>query len=177
MSAAPDVLQQLTEGVIVRPVLPCRRAVDRYLGDLLRLGKRPRTIDTYRRCLDDFTDTLPADWDIAKVTANEVRAFLDKYNRKSPAYRAQKDSILRAFFKWLYREELIRRSPMERMQPPKRQRDEDKDVLTVSSSDVRKLLAECRDWRERITLSVLAYMGPRRHAASQLRCRTMTVAG
>ena len=73
-------------------------AIDRYLGDLTRRGKAERTRDTYRRTLDDFCDTLPNHWDVAKIGDDDIRRFLDRYNGKSPAYRAQKDSTLRGLF-------------------------------------------------------------------------------
>jgi hypothetical protein len=41
--------------------------------------------------------------------------------------------------------------------------------VTVSTDDVRKLLAACEGWTERLTLYVAVYAGARRHALSQLR--------
>jgi integrase len=160
---------EVAEGVIVRPMLTLDDAIDRYLGDLTRRGKTERTRDTYRRTLDDFCDLLPHHWDVAKIGPDDVRRFLDRYNRSSPAYRAQKDSILRGLFRWLYVNELIKRSPMERMLPPKRQNPDDVDVTTVSTDQVRDMLDACQGWTERLTLAVLAYMGPRRRAVSRLR--------
>jgi len=160
---------EVAEGVIVRPMLTVDDAVDRYLGDLARRGKSDRTRDTYGRTLDDFCGSLPRHWDVAKIGADDVRRFLDRYNRNAAAYRAQKDSILRGFFHWLYVNEQIKRSPMDRMLPPKRQRPEDVDVVSVSADEVRSMLNACEGWKERLTLSILAYMGPRRRAASRLR--------
>jgi integrase len=164
-----DDLIEVADGVIVRPMLSIDDAIDRYLGDLARRGKSERTRDTYSRTLYDFCDTLPNHWDVAKVTDDDVRRFLDRYNRHSPAYRAQKDSILRGFFRWLYVTEKIKRSPLERMLPPKRQNPEDVDVTSVSTEQVRELLAACDGWTERLTLGLLAYTGARRHATSALR--------
>jgi site-specific recombinase XerD len=162
-------LVEVAEGVIVRPMLTLDDAIDRYLGDLTRRGKAERTRDTYRRTLDDFCDTLPHHWDVAKIGDDDVRRFLDRYNRRSPAYRAQKDSTLRGLFTWLYTEGKIRQHPMGRMLPPRRQRPEDVDVVTVSSEEVRAMLTCCETWTERLTLAVLAYMGPRRRACARLR--------
>jgi site-specific recombinase XerD len=94
-------------------------AIDRYLGDLTRRGKAERTRDRYRRTLDDFCDTLPNHWDVAKIGDDDIRRFLDRYNGKSPAYRAQKDSTLRGLFTWLYTEGKIKTHPMGRMLPPR----------------------------------------------------------
>jgi integrase len=144
-------------------------AIDRYLGDLARRGKAERTCVTYRRCLDDFNDSLPYRTVVNDITKNEVRRFLDRFNHLSPATRAQKDSILRGHFKWLYFEGELKANPMERMLPPKRQRDEDKDVLTISTSDVMKMLEAAQGWTEKLTIGILAYTGARRSAASNLR--------
>ena len=144
-------------------------AIDRYLGDLARRGKAERTRDTYRRALEDFNETLPYRTAVTDIAANEVRRYLDRFNHLSPATRAQKDSILRGHFKWLFGEGEIKASPMERMLPPKRERDEDKDVLAITADDVRAMLEEAKGWTEKLSLGVLAYLGPRLTAAANLR--------
>jgi integrase len=172
-----EMLEQVAEGVYVRPMLTIDDAIDLYLGDLARRGKKERTRDTYSRTLDDFCDTLPHHWDIAKVGPDDVRRFLDRYNRHSPAYRAQKDSILRGLFQWLYVNEQIKRSPMERMLPPKRQNPEDVDVVTVSTDQVRQILGAAEGWTETLAVNVLAGLGPRRDATSRLRLSDYDQAG
>jgi integrase len=44
-------------------------------------------------------------------------------------------------------------------------------VTTVSGADVRRLFDACETWQELLCLATLAYLGPRRHAASSLRRR------
>jgi site-specific recombinase XerD len=164
-------LEQVADDVYVRPMLTLDDAIDLYLGDLARRGKAQRTRDTYRRTLDDFADTLPNHWDVAKIGPDDVRRFLDRYNRDryAPAYRAKQDSIVRGLFHWLYVTERIKRSPMEKMLPPKRQDPEDVDVVSVSTDQVRGMFGLTQNWTEKLALAVVAGLGPRRAAAAKLR--------
>jgi site-specific recombinase XerD len=158
----------VADGVIVRPMLTIDDAIDRYLATSPDAANRSgRAIRTAAPSTTSATRSHITG-DVAKVTPDDVRRFLDRYNRHSPAYRAQKDAILRGFFHWLYVNDQIKRSPMERMLPPKRQNPEDVDVVTVSTDEVR-LLTASEGWTEKLTIAVLAYMGPRRRAVSRLR--------
>jgi integrase len=60
---------------------------------------------------------------------------------------------------------------MARIEPRKRQRAEDLDVVTPSGDDVRRMLEVCETWQQLLCLSTLAYLGPRRNAAATLRRR------
>ena len=66
---------------------------------------------------------------------------------------------------------MIEHSPAEKLRRPRLQRPEELDVVTVSNEDVRRLLNACDSWHEALCISVLAYLGVRRRAASQLRWR------
>lgn len=65
----------------------------------------------------------------------------------------------------------MKRSPMERMLAPRRLPAESLDVVTLSTDDVRKLLAAAQGWTEKLSVALPAYMGCRRHAAAQLRVK------
>ena len=80
-------------------------------------------------------------------------------------------SVLKSFFGWLYEIDEIPRNPMDRIKPPRRPNPDDLDVTTVSGADVRRLFDACETWTELLCLSTLAYLGPRRKAASNLRRR------
>jgi integrase len=60
---------------------------------------------------------------------------------------------------------------MGRIEPPKRQRPEDLNTVTLSGAQVRQMFDACESWHELLCLSTLAYLGPRREAASRLRRR------
>src|SRR4029453_5787222 len=68
-----------------------------------------------------------------------------------------------------------RPQPMERIKPPRRPHPEDLDVTAVSGADVRRLFDACETWTELLCLSTLAYLGPRRRAASNLRRRDVDI--
>jgi site-specific recombinase XerD len=160
-----------TVRVIVRDMLTITRATDLFLDDLLSRGYSQRTVDTYRRLLDKFADSVPADYDVGQVTDEDCRRYFLRFSRSAPGTRAHAFSVLSSFFKWLYGTEKIKRNPLDRMTRPKRIPSEDLDVLTLSSAGVRCLLEHATSWPERITLNVLAYLGPRRHAVAMLRLR------
>jgi integrase family protein with SAM-like domain len=123
----PDLAASPGE-VIFRDMITCGKATDLFLGDLVRRGYSKRTIDTYRRILDQLCDRLPPDIDVSKVTTDDCRRFLDKWNAKAAGTRAHAFSVLSSFFKWLYHTERIKRSPMDRLERPKRLPAEDLDV-------------------------------------------------
>jgi len=60
---------------------------------------------------------------------------------------------------------------MAKIESPARHAPEDLDVTTVTGADVRRLFDVCETWHDLLCLSLLAYLGPRRNAASQVRRR------
>lgn len=155
--------------VVVRPMLTINRAIDLFVGDLTRRGYSDRTRTTYSRILDKFADRAPVDIDVARITADDCRRFLDLYNRKAAGTRAHTYAVLSSFFSWLVVTEQIKRSPLATIARPKRQRPDDLDVVTISRDDVRKLLAGGHTWTEKLAVAIPVYIGPRRKAVAQLR--------
>lgn len=156
--------------LIVRPMLTTAQATDLFLGDLTRRGYSTRTVDTYRRILDKLCDALPReDIDVAKITADDCRKFLNLWSKRAAGTRAHTYSVISSFFKWLDRTERIKRNPLERIDRPKRIASEDLDVTSISTADVRKLIAACHTWTEKLAIAIPLYMGPRRRAAALLR--------
>ncbi len=158
------------------------RAVDLWLGELARAGRAEGTRDAYRRHLYKLIDHLERtkqDVDVRDVTTNDCRAFLDGWVRVSdrtgrpiaPATVCNVHSALSGLFGWLYLEEEIDANPMVRIQRPRKPRPGEADVVVVSQRDVEKMFAAAADWQEFLCISVLAYVGARRNAASQLRWR------
>jgi integrase len=162
-------LEEVADGVIVRPMLTIDDAIDLWLGHLARIGRATRTRDSYSRYLDKFCDRFPRGWDVAQVTPEECEAFLDQWAHRKPATRHAAYAPLSGMFKWLYRTRKIKTNPMEFVEPPVRQRPEDIDVVSVAPADVRRLLAFCSSWSERLAVAIPAYLGPRRSAAALLR--------
>lgn len=154
---------------------------DLYLGELARMGRTPRTRETYRRTLYELDERYPRH-DVDTVTASMLREFLDIYqiNRRrdggkqpnSKATLAQRITHVCCFFKWLHEEELIRHNPAARLKRPKlAPAYENDNVVTISSEDGRLLLVEANRsaWPERIAVNMAVYTGARRHALAQAR--------
>lgn len=147
------------------------QATDLYLAEAARQGKSPRTRDRYRRHFEKLGDMYPH-YDVDEVTTVMIRRYLDRWQDNAPATSAQIISMLRAFFGWLSREGIIPTDPTERLERPKLQRPEEQDHLTsLSTDEVRRMLAACETWTERLALHILAYTGSRRGAVAQLRRR------
>ena len=163
--------------VIVRETMTTNRAVDLFLADLSRRGGAERTRATYSRLLDQLCDRLPEDQDVSKVTTDDLRRFLDTFHGRkkrgkgvyAKGTQAHVESVLGSFFGWLYHEEKIARNPMDRLHRTRRIPAQDLDVVTVSSEDVRKLMAACKTWPEILTIWLLVYTGARRRAIARLK--------
>lgn len=169
--SARELLHDDAPEVIVRVMITFDRAVDLFVGDLARRGYSERTRATYSRILDKFGDRLPTDSDVSRVTSDDCRRFLDLYNRNAPGTRAHIYAVLSSFFTWLIVTEKTKRNPLVTVPRPRRQRPDDLDVVSLSTEDVRKLLAAGQTWTERLAIAIPAYIGPRRRAVAQLRLR------
>ena len=169
-ASAPLVrLDAVPPEVIVRIMLTIDQAADDFLGDCARRGFRPRTLSTYRRTYEELSDRLPRDLDVAKITTDDLRRYLNSKNHLAKGTLAGLESHLASLFKWLVKEGKIAKDPMAPLHRTRRLPSEDLDVTTVSTDEVRRMLFLAQGWPERICLGVLVYTGCRRHAASLLR--------
>jgi integrase len=164
-------LQTEEQGIIVRDMLTMNGAIDLFAGDLSRRGCSDRTRTTYTRILGKLADRLPADLDVTRITSDDCRRFLDQYNRRAAGTRAHAYAVLSSFFRWLIVTEQIKRSPMTTIPRPQRKRPDELDVTTISTGDVRKLLAAGQTWTEKLAVAIPVYIGPRRAAIARLRLR------
>ena len=150
------------------------RAIDLWMGELARGGRTESSRLSYERYLFklvDFLERSRPDVDVREVTTNDCRSFLDHWNGRAPSTICSIHSALKGLFSWLYLEGEIDANPMDRIARPRRPRPEDVDVVTITRADVEKMLQACETLQEFICLSVLAYTGTRRAAASKLRWR------
>lgn len=162
--------------VVFVAMLTPSHAVDLFLGDLARRSRSQsgRTVDSYRRILDKFTDQLGVDKDVTEITTDDCRRFLDRDargrngQRLKPGTQATNYAILNSFFKWLYLQDRIKRNPLDHVPRPRRINPDNLDVTTVSGADVRALLAEAQTWTERLAVAIPAFTGARRAAVAQL---------
>jgi integrase len=142
-------------------------AIDAFLG---ASGLAPESIRKYRDILWKFAaqvDQLELD----QVERHHLNAFKAEYATLSPSTQALVVTVLKRFWEFLVDENIVEVSPAARLKRPRRPRPEDLDVVTVSDSDVEKLIAACTTWQEFLCIAILVYLGVRRRAASGLRRR------
>lgn len=112
-------------------------------------GASPRTLEAYRRDLEDFTSVLKSDPASADVA--QLRRYLDHMNRAGLAARtaARRLSCLRQFYKFLYAEGARADDPAASLESPRLGRPLPKYLTTV---EVERLLAAARDLEGRQAL-------------------------
>ena len=150
------------------------RAIDLWLGELARAGRQEGTLDAYRRHLYKLADHLERtrpDVDVCDVTTNDCRAFLDHWRGRAASTVCTVHSAVNGLFDWLFLEGEVDVNPMARIKRPRRPRPGEADVVIVTSADVGRMFAATETWQEFLCMSVLAYVGARRNAASRLRWR------
>ncbi len=107
-------------------------------------GASVNTLEAYRRDLDDFAaDLVRAGSSIGKAGSDDVRAYLDRLDRRgfAPASIARRLSAIRQFYRFLYAEGRRADDPAAVLEGPRRGRSLPK-VLTVRQVDA--LLGEAR---------------------------------
>jgi integrase len=151
-------------------------AIDRYEGELARLGRSPATRRKYcREVLWTFATHLGRRT-LQEISTDECRRFLDRWTNASPSTLALYISILRGFLDFCKDEGWISENPMDPVKRPRRLRPEDLDVVTVSSRDVERLLDHCQEWDELLCICAVCYIGPRRNAVALARRRDVDLA-
>jgi integrase/recombinase XerD len=105
-------------------------------------GASPRTLDAYRRDLEDFTSFLKSD--IAKADAEHLRGYIGfmKKAALAPRTAARRLSCLRQFYKFLYGEGVRTDDPTATLDSPRLGRPLPK---FLSEDEVERLLAAARD--------------------------------
>jgi integrase len=150
------------------------RAVDLWVGELARAGRSEGTRDSYRRHLWKLIGQLERqrpDIDVREVTANDCRLFLDGWVGKKASTICTVHSAVNGLFEWLYLEGEVEANPMIRIRRPRRPKPGEADVVIVTAANVEAIFAAADTWQEFLCVSVLAYTGARRNAASRLRWR------
>jgi len=155
--------------VIIRLMLTPDRAIDDFLGDCRRRRWSERSIRSYSDTLYAFADRLPRDYDVSKITADDVRRYLATRSHLAPGTVAGHEAHLASWFKWMFKARKIARNPIDEIERTRRIPAEDLDVVTVATTDVPVLLEHAQPGAERNAVSIAAYLGPRRRAIALLR--------
>lgn len=104
-------------------------------------GASPRTLDAYRRDLDDLTGFLKTD--VATAAAADIRAYLThmKQQALAPRTASRRLSCLRQFYKFLYGEGVRRDDPTAAIDSPRLSRPLPK---FLTEDEVDRLLTAAR---------------------------------
>jgi len=131
-------LQALTP----RPAM--QEAIESFFSRGRARNLSPRTLDFYRERLGRFTRYLEGrGLEVApeQVTSDVIRDFLASECERTSAATANHGFVtLRAFFRFLVREDVLTVNPMEKVEKPRVAR---KVVQTFSAAQVEALLATC----------------------------------
>lgn len=149
------------------------RALDMYMGDLARRGCSPRTRQTYWAKLVLLTDKFE---NVEDVTPAGCAAFVDRWKDSAVGTLAHSVTTARVFFRWCEDQGYVERSPAEKLRRPRKPSPDELDVVTLRADQIRAMLGAVESWHEALCLTVLAYMGPRKGAASGVRWRDVDLA-
>jgi integrase/recombinase XerD len=118
-------------------------------------GASPRTLEAYRRDLDDVTAVLKCDPAAANV--DQLRRYLDHMNKLglAPRTAARRLSCLRQFYKFLYAEGLRADDPAAVLESPRLGRPLPK---YLTAQEVERLLAAARELKGRQALRASALL-------------------
>jgi site-specific recombinase XerD len=120
--------------------------LDEYVYDLRAQNRNPRTIDNYCRSLRGWHDWLIEQREqpelIEELRKEHIAPYLAwRADLDAPGTVLTKHRHLRAFCKWLEREELIVRSPMATLREPS---VPEQPVPILTTEDLRAILATTR---------------------------------
>jgi integrase/recombinase XerD len=145
-------------------------AIDLYLGDLARRGRRPRTLDAYGRRLNRLADST-RDAYVDEILLEDYERFLNRWVEAAPSTLASGVSLVRGFSEFLWERGHTTEHVAFRLKRPRRPRAEDLDVVTVTADDVMRMLDACETWQEYLCIATAVYLGARRDALARVRRR------
>ena len=143
-------------------------AIDLYLGELGRAGRADGTIAEYGRKLNLLADDV-RDAYVHEIALADYERFLNRWLGKAASTMASSTSTVKGFSEYLWRRGYTAEHVALPLRRPPRPRPEDIDVVTVSASDVGRMLDGCETWQEYLCLTTALYLGPRRAALARVR--------
>jgi len=143
-------------------------AIDVYLGSLARAGRRPSTLASYRRLLNDFVDLVPSK-ETGDLELTDYERFLDRWISAAPSTLASGVSLVRGFSRFLWERGLADADVAYPLKRPRKKRPEDLEVVSVTAEDVVRLLDKCETWQELLCVGTAVYTGARRGALAHAR--------
>ena len=150
-------------------------AIDLFVGDLARQGRKDGTLRDYRHKLNLLADDLK-DGYVDEIDLTDYERFLNRWVGAAPSTLASSVSLVHVFSKFLWRRGFASADVGRVIERPRKPRPEDLDVLTVGTEDVRRMLEACECWQEFLCLSTAIYLGARRAALARVRLRDVDFA-
>ena len=145
-------------------------AIDLFLGDLARQGRKDGTLVDYRYKLNLLADELN-DRYVDEIEVTDYEHFLNRWVGSAPSTLAGSVSLVHVFSKYLWERGFVPEDVGRPIRRPRKPRPEDLDVITVSTQDVREMLDACESWQEFLCLATAIYLGARRGALARVRLR------
>jgi len=167
-----------------------RRTIGAWLDHLMsERGQAEATRTAYERDLRQFLSFLkshnghpPCLGDLARLDARTLRAFLAQRRRGGAVSRslARSLSALRAFFRWMEREDVVRNGAIMQIGLPKVPHSVPKPLTVEAADEVTSLPHDIEDWivaRDRAVMLLLYGAGLRISEALGLTLRTAPING
>ncbi len=136
---------------------PLGLALDSFYLDAEARRLTPKTLRYYKQQLGPFLEAVKGQGirEPEGITANHIRSYLVSLEKRGLSSASQHSSAraIRAFCNFLVREELLGKSPMQKVRMPKQEK---KIMPAFAPEDVQKILKACKYKRDTaITLFLL----------------------
>jgi integrase len=145
-------------------------AIDLYLGELARRGRAQSTVESYRPKLNLLANDV-RDAYVHEIEIRDYERFLNRWIGSSASTLASSVSLVKGLSEYLWERGYTNEHVAYHLRRPPRGRAEDLDVVTVSGSDVARMLYVCETWQEYLCLTTAIYLGARRKALARVRRR------
>ena len=152
-----EVTERCTELVVYKEGIP--EEIKSFLVSKSIKGLTKQTLVHYRRVLVHFANNITKD--IKEVSANDIRFYLLAYEQTHNISKSALDDkrrVLNSFYKWMAREDLIVKSPMEKIDPIKCDKKIREPLTAIELEQMRN---EANTVREKALLEILYSTGCR----------------
>jgi site-specific recombinase XerC len=130
---------EVAEGVLIRPMLTLDGAIDFACS-----GLAAKTRADYTRLLHRFAKDFPNHLDVAKVNEDDIARYLSSRRGLDAATLHWEYRVLNSTFRKLVKGRKIKVNPVEFVPEPRRPDPDSRDLVRVSNTEVRRMLARPR---------------------------------
>lgn len=139
--------------------------VNEFLYVLQSQGRRKKTLDNYRLNLSRFIKSIQKP--VQEITTRDIRYYLMQEKERGNCRNtiASKTAILRSFFSWLEKEEIIEKDPTRKIKNP---RTDNKAPKFLTHEEIEKVREAVETLIDRLLFEVLYSSGIRVSEAVKL---------